>query len=118
MRLIVTEKPSMGRDVAAALGAARRGDGFISGAEEIVTWCVGHLVELDDPESYDERLQRWRLEDLPILPDEFRYHAQEPTADQFNAFETLLKREDVTSAATAAAAGPEAERISAPAYRP
>src|SRR4051812_18347246 len=111
MRLIVTEKPSMGRDVAAALGAARRGDGFISGAEEIVTWCVGHLVELDDPESYDERLQRWRLEDLPILPDEFRYHAQERTREQFNVIKTLLKREDVTSVVNAADAGREGELI-------
>jgi DNA topoisomerase-3 len=111
MRLIVTEKPSMGRDVAAALGASRRGDGFISGAEEIVTWCVGHLVELDDPESYDERLQRWRLEDLPILPDEFRYHAQERTREQFNVIKTLLKREDVTSIVNAADAGREGELI-------
>src|SRR3954469_10985270 len=111
MRLIVTEKPSMGRDVAAALGASRRGDGFLSGAEEIVTWCIGHLVELDDPEGYDERLQRWRLEDLPILPDEFRYHAQERTRDQFNVIRTLLKREDVTSVVNAADAGREGELI-------
>src|SRR3954471_5801997 len=111
MRLIITEKPSMGRDVAAALGASRRGEGFISGSEEIVTWCVGHLVELDDPESYDERLQRWRLEDLPILPDEFRYHAQERTLDQFNVIKTLLKRDDVTSIVNAADAGREGELI-------
>jgi DNA topoisomerase-3 len=111
MRLIVTEKPSMGRDVAAALGASRRGEGFMSGAEEIVTWCVGHLVELDDPEGYDERLQRWRLEDLPILPDEFRYHAQGRTLDQFNVIKTLLKREDVTSVVNAADAGREGELI-------
>src|SRR3954470_1335427 len=111
MRLIVTEKPSMGRDVAAALGASRRGEGFISGGEEIVTWCVGHLVELDDPESYDERLQRWRLEDLPILPEEFRYHAQERTREQFNVIKTLLKRDDVTSIVNAADAGREGELI-------
>src|ERR1043165_4892700 len=83
MRLVITEKPSMGRDVAAALGATRRGEGFIAGASDIVTWCVGHLVELDDPESYDTRLERWRLEDLPILPDEFKYHASERTLEQF-----------------------------------
>src|SRR5215218_2798390 len=111
MRLIITEKPSMGRDVAAALGASRRGEGFISGADEIVTWCVGHLVELDDPESYGERLQRWRLEDLPILPDEFRYHAQERTLDQFNVIRALLGREDVTTVVNAADAGREGELI-------
>jgi DNA topoisomerase-3 len=111
MRLIITEKPSMGRDVAAALGAARRGEGFIAGASDIVTWCVGHLVELDDPESYDERLQRWRLEDLPILPGEFKYHASERTLEQFKVIKSLLAREDVTSVVNAADAGREGELI-------
>jgi DNA topoisomerase-3 len=111
MRLIITEKPSMGRDVAAALGAARRGDGFIAGASDIVTWCVGHLVELDDPEKYDERLQRWRLEDLPILPQEFKYHASERTLDQFKVIKSLLAREDVASVVNAADAGREGELI-------
>ncbi|HZT59936.1 MAG TPA: DNA topoisomerase, partial [Pyrinomonadaceae bacterium] len=111
MRLIITEKPSMGRDVAAALGATRRGEGFIAGASDIVTWCVGHLVELDDPEKYDERLQRWRLEDLPVLPREFKYHASERTLEQFNVIKTLLAREDVTSIVNAADAGREGELI-------
>src|ERR1051326_5437426 len=111
MRLIITEKPSMGRDVAAALGATRRGEGFIAGASDIVTWCVGHLVELDDPESYDERLQRWRLEDLPILPREFKYHASERTLEQFKVIKSLLAREDVTGVVNAADAGREGELI-------
>src|SRR5215208_2415143 len=99
MRLIVTEKPSMGRDVAAALGAARRGGGFISGESDIVTWCVGHLVELDDPQAYDPRFERWRVEDLPILPDEF------------NVIRALLGRADVTAVVNAADAGREGELI-------
>src|SRR5437868_12288424 len=111
MRLVVTEKPSMGRDVAAALGATRRGEGFIEGPSDIVTWCVGHLVELDDPESYDERLQRWRLEDLPILPDVFKYHASQRTLDQFKVIRSLLAREDVTTIVNAADAGREGELI-------
>jgi DNA topoisomerase-3 len=111
MRLIITEKPSMGRDVAGALGASRRGEGFITGASDIVTWCIGHLVELEDPEKYDERLQRWRLEDLPILPREFKYHASERTLDQFKVIESLLAREDVTSVVNAADAGREGELI-------
>jgi DNA topoisomerase III len=111
MRLIVTEKPSMGRDVAAALGATRRGEGFIAGESDIVTWCVGHLVELDDPETYDARLMRWRLEDLPILPEVFKYHASERTLEQFNRIESLLKREDVTTVVNAADAGREGELI-------
>ncbi|MBV8855941.1 MAG: DNA topoisomerase 3 [Acidobacteria bacterium] len=111
MRLIVTEKPSMGRDVAAALGAARRGEGFISGESEIVTWCVGHLVELDDPQAYDPRFERWRVEDLPILPGEFKYHPSERTLEQFNVIRALLGREDVVSVVNAADAGREGELI-------
>jgi DNA topoisomerase-3 len=111
MRLIITEKPSMGRDVAAALGATRRGEGFISGESEIVTWCVGHLVELDDPQRYDANLERWRLEDLPILPGEFKYHASERTLDQFNCIKALLGRADVSGVVNAADAGREGELI-------
>ncbi|HVF57942.1 MAG TPA: DNA topoisomerase 3 [Pyrinomonadaceae bacterium] len=111
MRLIITEKPSMGRDVAAALGASRRGEGFIEGPDDIVTWCIGHLVELDDPESYDAKLERWRLEDLPVIPQKFKYHASERTLDQFKVIETLLGRESVTGVVNAADAGREGELI-------
>ncbi|MDT7690591.1 MAG: topoisomerase [Acidobacteriota bacterium] len=111
MRLIVTEKPSMGRDVAAALGATRRGEGFISGESDIVTWCVGHLVELDDPQAYDPRFERWRVEDLPILPEEFKYHPSERTLEQFKVIKALLGREDVSAVVNAADAGREGELI-------
>src|SRR5919112_247693 len=111
MRVIVTEKPSMGRDVAAALGATRRGEGFVSGESDIVTWCVGHLVELDDPQAYDPRFERWRVEDLPILPEEFKYHASERTLEQFNVIRALLGREDVNSVVNAADAGRDGELI-------
>ncbi|HEX7175276.1 MAG TPA: DNA topoisomerase 3, partial [Pyrinomonadaceae bacterium] len=111
MRLVITEKPSMGRDVAAALGATRRGDGFIEGQADIVTWCVGHLVELDDPDSYDPKLERWRLEDLPFIPEKFKYHPSQRTADQFKVIKSLLGREDVTAVVNAADAGREGELI-------
>ena len=117
MRLVITEKPSMGRDVAAALGASRRGEGFIEGADDIVTWCVGHLVELDDPQEYDPKLERWRLEDLPILPEKFKYHASERTHDQFKVIKALLGREDVEVVVNAADAGREGELIFDLVYR-
>jgi DNA topoisomerase-3 len=117
MRLIVTEKPSMGRDVAAALGATRRGEGFIQGAQDIVTWCVGHLVELDDPEAYDQRWKHWRLSDLPIIPERFKYHPSERTKDQFKVIRELLRREDVTEVVNAADAGREGELIFDLVYR-
>lgn len=101
----------MGRDVAAALGASRRGEGFIEGPAEIVTWCIGHLVELDEPEAYDPRWKSWRREDLPIIPPEFKYHAAERTRDQFKVIESLLNRKDVTSIVNAADAGREGELI-------
>ena len=111
MRLIITEKPSMGRDVAAALGATRRHDGFIEGQKDIITWCIGHLVELDEPESYDTKLKFWKIADLPILPEKFKYHPSEKTREQFNTIKKLLKREDVTSVVNAADAGREGELI-------
>jgi DNA topoisomerase-3 len=111
MRLIITEKPSMGRDVAAVLGATRRGEGFIEGKDDIVTWCVGHLVELDDPDSYDAKLKQWRMETLPILPESFKYHPSERTKDQFHVIKELLGRKDVTMIVNAADAGREGELI-------
>ncbi|MDQ1610079.1 MAG: topoisomerase [Pyrinomonadaceae bacterium] len=111
MRLIITEKPSMGRDVAAALGATRRGEGYLEGKTDIITWCVGHLVELDDPEEYDPKLKSWRMETLPIIPEEFKYHASERTLDQFKVIKSLLGRDDVTTVVNAADAGREGELI-------
>jgi len=101
----------MGRDVAAALGATRRGEGFIEGREDIVTWCVGHLVELDEPDAYDARLKHWRIEDLPIIPDKFKYHPAERTRDQFKVIKQLMARADVASVVNAADAGREGELI-------
>lgn len=111
MRLIIAEKPSMGRDVAAALGATRRGEGFIEGPNDIVTWAIGHLVELEDPQVYDPRWARWSLPDLPILPEAFRYRPSDRTADQFKVIKALLARADVTSVVNAADAGREGELI-------
>src|SRR5262245_45089125 len=65
-RVIITEKPSMGRAVAAALGATTRRTGYLEGASDLVTWCVGHLVELDAPEAYNPAWKQWRLADLPL----------------------------------------------------
>ena len=101
----------MGRDVAAALGATRRGEGFLEGANDIITWCVGHLVELNDPESYDPKLKQWRMDTLPILPESFKYHPSERTKDQFRVIRELLKRKDVETVVNAADAGREGELI-------
>ena len=69
-RLVVCEKPSVARSIAAVLGAGRREDGFLSGGGYLVSWCFGHLAELSDADAYDEKYGKWRREDLPILPEE------------------------------------------------
>jgi DNA topoisomerase-3 len=111
MRLIITEKPSMGRDVAAALGVTIHRDGYLEGAHDLVTWCVGHVVELDEPEAYDPTWKQWRLEDLPLFPATFTYHPCAKTLDQFNIIKHLLRRADVTTIVNAADAGREGELI-------
>ena len=101
----------MGRAVAAALGATTRRIGYLEGASDLVTWCVGHLVELDAPEAYNPAWKQWRLADLPLCPAPFTYHPAEPTRDQFNVITQLLGRADVTTVVNAADAGREGELI-------
>jgi DNA topoisomerase III len=111
MRVIIAEKPSMGRDIAAALGAGIRNQGYIQGKDSIITWCIGHLVELSDPEAYDDNLKTWRLDTLPILPDEFKYQINDKTKDQFKVIKELLNKKEVTSVVNACDAGREGELI-------
>ena len=101
----------MGRAVAAALGATTRRTGYLEGASDLVTWCVGHLVELDAPEAYNPAWKQWRLADLPLCPAQFTYHPAEATRDQFNVIQQLLERADVTTVVNAADAGREGELI-------
>src|SRR6267378_2124948 len=110
-RVIITEKPSMGRAVAAALGATARRTGYLEGSSDLVTWCVGHLVELDAPEAYNPAWKQWRMADLPLCPAQFTYHPAEPTRDQFNVITQLLGRADVATVVNAADAGREGELI-------
>jgi DNA topoisomerase-3 len=101
----------MGRDVAAALGVTTRRDGYLEGAHDLVTWCVGHVVELDEPEAYDPTWKQWRLTDLPLFPATFTYHPCEHTREQFTILKHLLRRADVTTIVNAADAGREGELI-------
>ncbi len=116
-RLIVAEKPSMGRAIAAALGLQGNGRSFIQSGDLIVTWCVGHLVEALEPESYDPSLKRWNLDQLPFFPPEFRYGPIAQTKDQFDAVARLMNREDVSDVVNATDAGREGELIFDLVYR-
>lgn len=92
MRLYLCEKPSQGKDIARVLGAKQRGNGCYNGAGIVVTWCIGHLVEAAPPESYDEQLKRWTIEQLPIIPQRWRVEVKPKTATQFKVVKALLSK--------------------------
>ncbi|WP_315434720.1 DNA topoisomerase III [Pseudomonas sp.] len=90
MRLYLCEKPSQAKDIAAVLGAKRRGDGCWLGTDVTVTWCIGHLLETAPPDAYDARYKRWVLADLPIIPDKWKMTVKPRTASQYKAVKRLL----------------------------
>ena len=93
MKLVIAEKPSVAQSIAKVIGADKRGDGYLEGNGYLVSWCVGHLVELAPPEAYDEKYGKWRYSDLPILPSEWKYQISDATRKQFGmAVDTIRKR--------------------------
>ncbi|MGH8374396.1 MAG: DNA topoisomerase 3, partial [Pseudomonas sp.] len=90
MRLYLCEKPSQAKDIAAVLGARRRGDGCWLGTDVTVTWCIGHLLETAPPDAYDARYKRWVLADLPIIPEKWKMTVKPRTASQYKAVKRLL----------------------------
>ena len=111
MKLVIAEKPSVAQSLAKVLGANKRCDGYLEGNGYIVSWCVGHLVELSPPEAYDETYAKWRLSDLPILPATWKYQVSASTRKQFGILKKLMKRDDVESLVCATDAGREGELI-------
>ena len=111
--LVIAEKPSVGRDLAAALpGSFQKHEGYLESDEYVVTWAVGHLVELAEPDDYDERFKKWRLADLPIVPDAFKLRPRDAKArKQLGVIHKLLKRKDVERVVNACDAGREGELI-------
>ena len=109
--LVIAEKPSVAQSIAKVLGAASRRDGYLEGNNYIVSWCVGHLVELADASSYDERYAKWRYEDLPIVPEEWLYEVPKDKAQQFKVLRDLMKDKRVTELVCATDAGREGELI-------
>ena len=111
MKLVIAEKPSVAQSLARVIGATKRQDGYLEGNGYLVSWCVGHLVELSAPERYDERFAKWRLEDLPILPEHFLYEVSAGTSKQYQILKGLMERPDVESLVCATDAGREGELI-------
>ena len=109
--LIITEKPSVARTISKVLGVTARRDGYLEGGGWIVSWCVGHLVELAPPGAYDPRLERWNRADLPILPERWQYLVSSSTKNQFDVLCKLMHRADVDRIVCATDAGREGELI-------
>ena len=110
-RLVITEKPSVAAAIAKVIGATERKDGYFQGSGYLVSWCVGHLVELAMPQAYDEKYGKWRKEDLPILPEKWKYQIYQSTKKQFQTLKSLMARKDVTELCCATDAGREGELI-------
>ena len=110
-KLIIAEKPSVAKSIASALGASFRADGFYEGNGLLVSWCVGHLVSPMDAGGYDENFKKWRYDDLPILPEPFRYVLAPGKEDAFENLRALMNRSDMDTIVNACDAGREGELI-------
>lgn len=110
-QLVLAEKPSVGRDIARVLNCTKQGNGYLEGKDYIVTWALGHLVTLADPEAYDPKYKSWQLEDLPMLPKAFKLVVIPKTAKQFKAVKAQMLRKDVTEIIIATDAGREGELV-------
>ncbi|MDE6318809.1 MAG: DNA topoisomerase 3, partial [Lachnospiraceae bacterium] len=111
MQLVIAEKPSVARSIAEVIGAVESKDGYMEGNGYLVSWCVGHLVELAQPESYGEQWKKWTYESLPIKPENWQYEVKADTKAQYDVLYQLMHREDVSATICATDAGREGELI-------
>lgn len=111
MKLVIAEKPSVAQSLAAVLGAGKRGQGYLEGNGYLVSWCVGHLVGLAAADAYDPKYSRWCYEDLPIIPEKWRYAVAPDKKEQYEVLVSLMNRPDVESLVCATDAGREGELI-------
>ncbi len=109
--VVLAEKPSVARDIARVLNCQRKGNGFFEGDQYIVTWALGHLVTLAEPESYSDTYKTWKLEDLPMLPNRMQLVVMKQTSKQFHAVKAQLQRKDVHEVIIATDAGREGELV-------
>jgi len=110
-RLVLAEKPSVARDIARVLKCDKKGNGYLEGKDYVVTWALGHLVTLADPESYDVKYKTWNLEDLPMLPENLKLAVIKQSGKQYNAVKSQLTRGDINEIIIATDAGREGELV-------
>lgn len=111
MQLVIAEKPSVAKSIAEVLGATDRQDGYFEGGGYLVSWCIGHLIELAQPESYGEQWKKWTYESLPVKPEQWKYEIKEDTKDQYDVLYELLHDNRVSEVVCATDAGREGELI-------
>ena len=111
MKLVICEKPSVGAAVAAALGVTGKKDGYIENDKYIISWCIGHLVQLSEAAAYGEQYRKWSYDSLPILPQEWQYTVAADKGKQFKILKDLMHRADVSEVVNACDAGREGELI-------
>lgn len=111
MKLVIAEKPSVGMSIAKVIGATERHEGYTEGNGYLVSWCLRHLIELVEPDAYDEKYKKWNKEDLPIRPDPFKWKVSKDKKQQFAVLKKLMDRPDVTELICATDAGREGELI-------
>ena len=109
--LVLAEKPSVGRELSRILGCAPKGRGFAEGQKYVVTWALGHLVTLAEPDDYDAKYKTWRLEDLPMLPEAMKLKVIRDSSSQFRIVADLMKRADLGEMVIATDAGREGELV-------
>ncbi|EID19868.1 DNA topoisomerase 3 [Streptococcus anginosus] len=109
--LVISEKPSVAISISKVLGATKKKDGYYEGNGYIVSWCIGHLIQMANPDSYDEKYAKWNIKDLPIIPEEYKYEAAKSTKKKLNILKKLMNDKDVEFVINACDAGREGEAI-------
>ena len=111
MKLVIAEKPSVAISIAKVIGANKKKDGYYEGNGYRVSWCVGHLIQMANPDSYDEKYAKWNMADLPIIPREYKYEVAKATKKQFNILKKLMNGKEIDMVINACDAGREGESI-------
>ena len=111
MKLVIAEKPSVAISIAKVIGANKKKDGYYEGNGYRVSWCVGHLIQMANPDAYDEKYAKWNMADLPIIPSDYKYEVSKSTKKQFNILKKLMNDKDIETVVNACDAGREGESI-------
>lgn len=110
-KLVIAEKPSVAISIAKVIGAKNKKDGYYEGNGYKVSWCVGHLIQMANPDAYDEKYAKWKIDDLPIIPKEYKYEVEKATKKQFNTLKKLMNDKEIDTVINACDAGREGEAI-------